>query len=510
MIWRSSGRTGSRVRPVKIAVVGAGAMGSVYAGLLASAGHEVWAIDRREDLVEAIRDRGLRVEGASGDRTVRIDATTDPADAGEAELVVLATKAMDATAAAESARPLVGPATLVLSIQNGLGGPDAAAAVLGDDRVAVGVVGGFGASVVAPGHVHHHGMELVRLGERSGPVTPRIETVADVWRQAGFTVRTYDDVDRLVWEKLVCNVAFSGTCSVLGRTIGDVIADEHAWSVASQCAVEAYEVARALEIELGFDDPVAYVRAFGLAMPGAKPSMLLDLEAGRPTEVDFINGAIPRAGVGVGVVAPFNEAVSALVRALELGTSTPCWKSSALPWAPTAYAETGPSGRLRFPRDGGGIGRGRRVAARRANGRPADPAGGDIAPAGRAGRAGRYARRLRRSGLPPDARHLRRTGRADRDADLRRRPTRGDRLGACSRSAAGLERRGRGRVPPGRRPGGGAALMHNRWHPDLEPIAEIAPVRRSGSRPRTASTASSPARARTPTPAHSTSGSVIR
>ena len=79
-------------------------------------------------------------------------------------------------------------------------------------------------------------------------------------------------------------------------------------------------MARALEIELGFDDPVAYVRAFGLAMPGAKPSMLLDLEAGRPTEVDFINGAIPRAGVGVGVAAPFNEAVSALVRALELGT----------------------------------------------------------------------------------------------------------------------------------------------------------------------------------------------
>jgi hypothetical protein len=84
--------------------------------------------------------------------------------------------------------------------------------------------------------------------------------------------------------------------------------------------VEAYEVALALEIELGFDDPVAHVRAFGLAMPGAKPSMLLDLEAGRPTEVDFINGAIPRAGVGVGVAAPFNEALSALVRALELGT----------------------------------------------------------------------------------------------------------------------------------------------------------------------------------------------
>jgi len=305
---------------VKIAVVGTGAMGSVYAGLLSSGGHEVWAVDRWREHIDAIRAQGLRVEGASGDRTVRIDASTDPAEPGEAELVVLATKAMDVTAAAQAARPLVGPETLVLSIQNGLGGPDAAAAVLGDDRVVVGVAGGFGASVVAPGHVHHNGFELVRLGERSGPATPRIEALAELWRQAGFTVRTYDDVDRLVWEKLVCNVAFSGTCSVLGRTIGDVLANEHAWSVAAQCAVEAFEVAQARGIGLGFDDPVAHVRAFGEAIPGAKPSMLLDLEAGRPTEVDFINGAIPREGARVGVAAPFNEAVSALVRTLERGT----------------------------------------------------------------------------------------------------------------------------------------------------------------------------------------------
>ncbi len=302
---------------MKIAVVGAGAMGSVYAGLLAGAGNEVWAVDRHSGHVEAIRRQGLRVEGASGDRVVRISATTDPAEVGEAELVVLATKAMDVEAAAAAARPLVGTETLVLSIQNGLGGPDAAAAVLGEQCVAVGVVGGFGASLVGPGHVHHHGMELVRLGERAGPVTPRIEAVAELWRAAGFTVRTEDDVRRLVWEKLVCNAAFSGPCTVLGRTIGDVIEDGPAWAVASQCAVEAFEVARALDVRLGFDDPVTWARDFGLAIPRAKPSMLLDLEAGRRTEVDYINGAIPRAGVAAGVAAPVNETVSALVRALE-------------------------------------------------------------------------------------------------------------------------------------------------------------------------------------------------
>jgi 2-dehydropantoate 2-reductase len=305
--------------PVKIAIVGTGAMGSVYAGLLASAGHEVWAVDPWQEHVEAIRKRGLRVEGASGDRVVRIGATTDAAEVGEAELVVIATKAMNVEAASESARVLVGPETLVLSIQNGLGGPDLAAAILGEERVAVGVAGGFGASIVEPGHVHHHGLELIRLGERKGPATPRIEAVSQVWRQAGFNVQVYDDIDRLVWEKLICNVTFSGPCAVLACTIGEVIADPHAWTVASQCGQEAFQVAGALGVSLGFDDPVSYVRDFGLRMPGARPSMLLDLMAGRPSEIDFINGAIPRAARELGVATPFNDVITAVVKALEAG-----------------------------------------------------------------------------------------------------------------------------------------------------------------------------------------------
>jgi 2-dehydropantoate 2-reductase len=302
---------------VKIAVVGAGAMGSVYAGLLASAGHEVWAVDRWQEHVDAIRERGLRVEGASGDRVVRVRATTDAAEVGEAELVLIATKAMDVKAASESARVLVGPGTLVLSIQNGLGGPDIAASILGEKRVAVGVAGGFGASIVEPGRVHHHGLELVRLGERHGPATPRVEAIAQVWRAAGFNVQTDDDVDRVIWEKLICNVSFSGPCAVLGCTIGEVIADRHAWTVASRCGQEAFEVARALDVSLGFDDVGSYVRNFGLKIPGARPSMLLDLMAGRRSEIDFINGAIPRAGRKTGVATPFNEAVTALVKARE-------------------------------------------------------------------------------------------------------------------------------------------------------------------------------------------------
>ena len=292
-------------------------MGSVYAGLLAAAGNEVWAIDRWQEHVRAISEHGLRVEGASGDRVVRLHATSDPAEVGPAELVVIATKAADVEAAAAAAQALIGPDTVVLPIQNGLGSADRIAAILGEDRVAIGIAGGFGASIVAPGHVHHHGLELIRLGERGRPVTPRIETIAAVWRAAGFTVKTYDDVGRLVWEKLICNVAFSGTCALTGCTIGEVMADPNAWSIASSCAAEAYAVARALEIAVEIDDPIAYVREFGSKLPGARPSMLLDLLAGRRCEVDVINGAIPPLAEQLGLTAPVNDTVSRLVRAKE-------------------------------------------------------------------------------------------------------------------------------------------------------------------------------------------------
>ena len=302
---------------MKVAVVGCGAMGSVYAALLADAGHEVWAIDSWKEHVDAMKASGLRLEGASGDRTVRVNATTNAADAGPCDLAILSTKAMHVEKAAQSMQPLLHKDTVVLSIQNGLGGPDTAAKVLGRERVLVGVVGGFGASMKGPGHAHHNGWELVRLGELAGPVSPRLEAVAEVWRSGGFRVKCFDDIDQLVWEKLICNVCFSGTCAVTERTMIEVIEDADAWQVGSGCATEAYKVARARSIKLDFDDPVAYVRAFGMKIPNARPSMLLDHLAGRMSEIEAINGAIPVAAKAAGIAAPFNEVISALVRAKE-------------------------------------------------------------------------------------------------------------------------------------------------------------------------------------------------
>jgi 2-dehydropantoate 2-reductase len=219
--------------------------------------------------------------------------------------------------AAASLKSLLKSETPVLSIQNGLGGPDTAASILGKDRVMVGVVGGFGASMRAPGHAHHNGMELVRLGEFGGPITARLKNVEEAWKSAGFRVKLFDDIDQLVWEKLLCNCAYSGPCGISERTVGEVMDDPDLSRISAACATEAFEVALKKSIKLGFADPVAYVRDFGSKIPNARPSVLLDLLAKRKSEIGVINGSIPRVAKEVGMQAPTNETLTALVLAKE-------------------------------------------------------------------------------------------------------------------------------------------------------------------------------------------------
>ncbi len=172
----------------------------------------------------------------------------------------------------------------------------------------VGVVGGVGASKRGPGHAHHNGMELVRLGEFGGPITERLKQVEAAWKSAGFKVRLFDDIDQLVWEKLLCNCAYSGPCAIAECTIAQILADPDLSRVSAACASEGYSVAKQRGIRLGFEDPVAYVREFGSKIPHARPSVLLDLMAKRKSEIDVINGSIP---------GPVNQTVTQLVRAKE-------------------------------------------------------------------------------------------------------------------------------------------------------------------------------------------------
>ena len=303
---------------MKIGVVGAGAMGSVYAALLARGGHEVWALDRWREHIEAIRANGLRVEGASGDHTVPVHATTEPGEVGPCDLVVIATKAMDVAAAAESAKTLLGPETPVLTIQNGLGSGEAVCSVLGAGRVVIGVAGGFGGRILAPGHARHEGMELIRLGEIDGPATARLERIAEAWRAGGFKVKTFDDIHQLIWEKLICNASFSPVCALTGLLVGAVVANAETFAVSAALAQESYAVARAKGVRLDIGDPVAYVRDFALKIPQGRPSMRQDIEAGRRCEIDAINGGVAQTGREVGVATPVNDACIALVKGREI------------------------------------------------------------------------------------------------------------------------------------------------------------------------------------------------
>ena len=303
---------------MKICVVGTGAMGSVYACFFAEAGHEVWAVDGWGAHIEAIRADGLRLEGASGSRTVKsIEAVNAVRLARKCDLYVIATKAYHVEQAAAAVRSVAEAESEVVTIQNGVGAADIVARSLGADRVLVGVADGFGASVIEPGRVHHAAFNLVRIGAIGGGISNRVERMVGIWENAGFRAKAYADMDRLIWEKLVCNVAFSGSCAVHGKTLGELMAEPSAWETARGCAREAHEVGLAKGVDFSFDDPVEYVTRFGLRMPGARPSMLLDHLAQRRSEIDALNGMVVEFGRKHGVATPNNEFILAAVREIE-------------------------------------------------------------------------------------------------------------------------------------------------------------------------------------------------
>jgi 2-dehydropantoate 2-reductase len=305
---------------MKIAVVGCGAMGSVYAALLADSGNEVLAVDPWTAHVAAINTAGLRVEGASGDRIVRLRATT-VAPRETMDLVIIAAKATGIGSAAAEARSLTGPDTVVLAIQNGLGSADIIATTIGPDQLAVGIAGGFGAAMKAPGHAFHNGMEVVRIGAHAGLAPKRVDDIAALWRAAGFRTEAVADIAAMQWDKLICNVAYSAPCALTGLTVGQVIDDPDIGPVSRAAAREAWTVASARGIRIDITDPVAHVRAFGARIPNARPSLAQDLAGGRRGEIDMINGAIPREAAKVGIEAPVNATLTALVRQREAGFS---------------------------------------------------------------------------------------------------------------------------------------------------------------------------------------------
>lgn len=303
-----------------VVIVGCGAMGSIYAALLADAGASVSVLSRNADHSAAISERGLRVTGASGDRTVAIDVL-DEAPTRAFDLLVVAVKAADVASAAGQCAAAVGPQTLVLGLQNGIGSGDQLADAFDEEQVLLGIAGGFGAEMIEPGHVHHAGMQVLRFGaltsDSASLACARLSEVVGLWRSAGFAVEAADDIVAMQWEKLICNVAFSATCALSGMTVGAALADEHLGPICLAAAQEAFDVARAAGVAITVSDAEAHVRQFAANVAGARPSLLQDLEAGRRTEIDVINGAVARVARQQGLRAPVNETLTALVRQRE-------------------------------------------------------------------------------------------------------------------------------------------------------------------------------------------------
>jgi 2-dehydropantoate 2-reductase len=145
-------------------------------------------------------------------------------------------------------------------------------------------------------------------------LTKRVRTIPEYGKMF---VEAFDDIQQLIWEKFICNVTFSAPCTVFERTLGEIMSDPFSWQIARGCALEAYDTARAKEIQLSFTDAEKYVLEFGSKMPDARPSMLLDHLARRPSEIDAINGMVPVVAVAVGTRAPYNEVVTAIVKSRE-------------------------------------------------------------------------------------------------------------------------------------------------------------------------------------------------
>ena len=301
---------------MNIVVQGCGAMGSVYAALFSEAGHSVWVMGRNAEHMRAIKHTGLRVSGASGDRIVTPMVTEYLPEVG-IDLLILSVKAGSVAEAAASLLAGKDRITRVVTIQNGLGSGDTVADVLGPDRLLVGIAQGFGAAVMAPGHVHHNDMKAIRLGSYGALPLNAVQEVAAWWQQVGFDAEAVADILTAQWEKLICNVAYSAPCALTGMTVGEAMRDTTVGPVTREAAIEAYDIARALAIPLTFDDPVAYVRAFAERMPDAKPSVLLDIESGKSSEVGVINGSIVTQAARIGRSAPVNRTLTQLVRALE-------------------------------------------------------------------------------------------------------------------------------------------------------------------------------------------------
>lgn len=302
---------------MRLAVIGAGAMGGTLAAEAAGSGHDVTVLDVSTELVERIRREGLLVDTPEGELRAKVKAATDPAEVGPVDVAVVFVKAQHTRAAGETARALLGADTVVVTLQNGWGNADVLAEVLPPDRLVAGVTYNS-CTTLEPGHLKHSGRGPTVVGPHvvDGGLGPARRT-AELLTSAGWAAEATSAARTEIWKKLVLNAATLPTAALTRLPAGEVGAPGVLLDLVDELALETVRVAQALGLDIEPDERIARIHAVLTNAGPGKASMLQDVEGRRRTEIETINAAVVRAGEQHGVDVPLNRAMVALVSGLE-------------------------------------------------------------------------------------------------------------------------------------------------------------------------------------------------
>jgi len=303
-----------------VVVLGAGAMGSLFGGLVAEGGLDVTLVDPWREHIDAIHKNGLKMVGHGGDRHISIGATTDPATIKSADIVFVQCKANFNAAAAESVRHLFTAEsnTIAISFQNGLGNEEELAEYFGEDRVLGGLTA-QGANIEAPGVVRNHATLPSYIGEMTGGISDRTRDIAEMLSTAGLPTAPSENIRLDIWRKLMANIAISAVSGITGLNIGEIFNKHYADEVSYAALDEAIIVAKAVGVDLNPSEAREILEKIAgpHGTPDNKSSLRIDIENERPSEIDYINGAVVRLARQHEIPVPVNETLVTLVHGIQ-------------------------------------------------------------------------------------------------------------------------------------------------------------------------------------------------
>lgn len=300
---------------MRIAVIGAGAMGSIYGGHL-SLHNDVFLVDTNQAIVDHINENGLIVQEDGSDVVYHPTAVTSTEGLEPVDLIILFVKALFSQSALNGNKGIIGPDTYLMTLQNGSGHEDILSQFVAEDHIIIGTTEDNGA-VLAPGHVRRGGEGNTNIGMLVEDCSNFLPRLADTLTACGFKGHIHNNIQQLIWNKLFTNVSLSAVTGVLQVPMGFIADNEHAWNITKRLIHEAVEVAHGLGLEADEADITEKVRLTSVNSPEGITSICADLRDGRRTEVNTISGSVVRASKKCGVPAPTHELIVELVHAME-------------------------------------------------------------------------------------------------------------------------------------------------------------------------------------------------